>query len=118
MKIDLKDLRSLIQEVMNEYEMDPRARGLLYVGPQGGQQRPKGTPPPLPAAAKKQSGPASATLPQKGALNKFKADVNMALDAAERVQQNIDQANTKEALRWLDKMIQFATSAKSNLETK
>lgn len=118
MKIDLKDLRALIQEVISEYEMDPKARGLLNVGPQGGQQRPKGTPPPLPAAAKKPTGPASAALPQKGALNKFKADVNMAVDAANRVQQNMEQANTKEALRWLDKMIQFATSAKGSLGVK
>lgn len=36
----------------------------------------------------------------------------MAVDAVSRVKANVDAANTKEALRWLDKVIQFATSAK------
>jgi hypothetical protein len=71
----------------------------------------------LPAGANKQQ-PASAALPQNNALGKFKADVNMAVDAAQRVQQNIQQSNTKEALRWLDKMIGFATSAKTSLNVK
>lgn len=112
MKIDLKTLRAVIQEVLNEYEMDPAARGLLNVGPQAAKKGP----PPLPAGAP--GAKASSALPQKGALNKFKADVNMAVDAANRVKQNVEQANTKEALRWLDKMIQFANSAKGTLNVK
>jgi len=114
MKIDLKTLRAVIREVLNEYEMDPAARGLLNVGPQAK----KGPPPLPPGAPGAKPAPASSALPQKGALNKFKADVNMAVDAANRVKQNVENANTKEALRWLDKMIQFANSAKGTLNVK
>jgi hypothetical protein len=117
MKIDLNTLRAIIREAINEYEapMDPKARGLLNVGPQGAKKGP----PPLPKGAPgAKPAPASAALPQKNALGKFKADVNMAVDAANKVQQNIEQANTKEALRWLDKMIGFAQSAKSSLGAK
>lgn len=117
MKIDLSELRAIIQEVLNEYEapMDPKARGLLNVGPQGAK---KGPPPLPPGAPGAKPAPASSALPQKNALGKFKADIKMAVDAGARVQQNVDQANTKEALRWLDKMISFATSAKSSLGVK
>ena len=42
----------------------------------------------------------------------------MAMDAAGRVKEHSATANTKEALRWLDKMVQFATMAKNALEGK
>lgn len=96
--------------------MTPQARSLLNFGPQATTPAKK-APPPLPAAAKAQQ-PASAALPQKGALNKFKADVNMAVDAASKVKEAVDAANTKEALRWIEKLIGFATSAKSVLGVK
>ena len=107
---ELRDIiRSVLEEDVGQFQMPPSAHTLLNRGP---EQR-KG-PPPLPAAAKKQQ-PASAALPQKGALDKFKADVNMTADAASRVKAAVDAADTKEALRWLDKVISYATSAKSNL---
>lgn len=76
-----------------------------------GVSRPQ--PPPLPAAARQQ--PASAALPKKGALHKFKASLNMAADAGARAKEASEQANTKEALRWLDKTIEYATAAKKQL---
>lgn len=117
MKIRISELRDIIQNVLEEdmagyTGMTPQAHGMLNTNPNAANAAKKG-PPPLPAAAKKQ--PASAALPQKGALTKFKADVNMAADAASRVKAAVEQANTPEALRWLDKMIAFATSAKANL---
>ena len=89
--------------------MSPQMHAQLNTG----SQQKKG-PPPLPARAQGAQAPASAALPQRGALNKFKADVNMAIDAANKVKENVDSANTKEALRWLDKVIAFATSAKNS----
>jgi hypothetical protein len=109
--MDLNELKALIRSVIEE-DVPPLAG-------QNAAAKAPGAPPPLPnkAAAQGQN-PASAALPKPGALNKFKADVNMAADAAMRVKQNVDSANTKEALRWLDKLIQFATSAKSQLGSK
>lgn len=101
--LDLKELRELVRTVLEE--------DVPGVMPQGVRS----VPPPLPQAARK---PASAALPAPNALNKFKADVNMAVDAATRVKAAVDAADTKEALRWLDKVISFATSAKTNLNVK
>lgn len=110
-KIRISELREIIQSVIEEDMTN-------FMRP----QRPAAQPPPLPPGApnarKAAPAPASAALPQKGALNKFKADVNMAVDAANRVKEHVDAANTKEALRWLDKVIQFATSAKGTLGVK
>jgi hypothetical protein len=93
--------------------MPASARGLLNVGPQG---QSKATPPPLPKAAQQQAQkPASAALPQNNALGKFKSSLNMAADAGARAKQASEAANTKEALRWLDKMIEYATAAKKTL---
>jgi hypothetical protein len=66
-------------------------------------------PPPLPG--KKPGGGAPN-------LKGFKADCNMMADAASRVKQILDagQGDTKEALRWLDKVVQFAQSAQKNLK--
>lgn len=61
--------------------------------------------------------PASASLPQKGALHRFKANVNMMADASSRARDAVESANTKEALRWLDKVISFATSARDSLKS-
>lgn len=85
--------------------MPASAQGLLNVGPG------KAKPPPLPTAAK----PASAALPGKDALTKFKSSLNMAADAGARAKQASEQANTKEALRWLDKMVEYANAAKKQL---
>jgi len=67
-------------------------------------------PPPLPG--KKPGGGAPN-------LKGFKADCNMMTDAASRVKQILDagQGDTKEALRWLDKVVQFAQSAQKNLKS-
>lgn len=114
-KLRISELRDIIRDVIEEdvagFGQKPRA-----VPPPLPPKRPapvqqQATPQQAPAAQK----PASAALPQKGALNKFKADVNMTADAAARVKAAVDAADTKEALRWLDKVIAFATSAKSNL---
>ena len=66
-------------------------------------------PPPLPQK-KPGGGPPN--------LKGFKADCNMMADAASRVKQILDagQGDTKEALRWLDKVVQFAQSAQKNLK--
>ena len=108
-KIRISELREIIQSVIEEDMTN-------FMRP----QRPAAQPPPLPPGVPNgpKAAPASAALPQKGALNKFKADVNMAVDAANRVKEHVDAANTKEALRWLDKVIQFATSAKGTLGVK
>ncbi len=39
----------------------------------------------------------------------------MAADAGARAKQASEQANTKEALRWLDKMVEYANAAKKQL---
>lgn len=67
------------------------------------------SPPPLP-----QKKPGGGAPNLKG----FKADCNMMADAASRVKQILDagQGDTKEALRWLDKVVQFAQSAQKNLK--
>lgn len=113
-KIRIDELREIIRQVLEEdmagYKMPASASALLSTGQ---VQRP--SPPPLPPGAQK---PASAALPQKGALHKFRADVNMTVDAAGRVKAAVESANTKEALRWLDKVIAFATSAKGTLGVK
>lgn len=101
MKLTEKQLRNIINDVLNE-DMDPATATRT------------GGPPPLP----KKQAPASAALPQKGALNKFKADVNMMADAASRVKEAVDGANTKEALRWLEKVVSFATSAQGVLKAR
>jgi hypothetical protein len=107
-------LREAIQQVILELlgPMPASARGLLNVGPQG---QSKATPPPLPKAAQQAQKPASAALPQNNALGKFKSSLNMAADAGARAKQASEAANTKEALRWLDKMIEYATAAKKTL---
>lgn len=50
-------------------------------------------------------------------LKGFKADCNMMADAAARVKEILDagRGNTREAIRWLEKVIHFATSAKKTL---
>lgn len=45
-------------------------------------------------------------------LRKFKSNVNMMVDAAGRVK----DMNVKEALPWLDKIIQFANNAKNSVK--
>lgn len=115
--IDINELRALVREIIKEDmanfkpALTPQAHAMLNTGSS------KNQPPPLPAGAQNQK-PASASLPQKNALNKFKADVNMAVDAAQKVSAAVGQANTKEALRWLDKVIQYASSAKNVLGVK
>lgn len=97
--IDITELRKLVSELLEE-EISQGSGG----------------PPPLPPGASGRTPlPASAALPAPGALNKFKADINMAADAAQKVQAAVASANTPEALRWLDKVIHFATSAKAQL---
>lgn len=113
-------LREAVRQVLLELvgTMPPAAQALLNVGPpssRSGAQPAKSTPPPLPAAAKAQQKPASAALPGKDALTKFKSSLNMAADAGARAKQASEQANTKEALRWLDKTIEYATAAKKQL---
>lgn len=68
----------------------------------------RAAPPPLP-------GKAGGGVPN---LKGFKADCNMMADAASRVKQILDagQGDTKEALRWLGKVVQFAQSAQKNLK--
>ena len=115
---DLSELRAIIRDILKEdmagfnTGMTPQMHAMLNNPGTAGKSKP----PPLPSGAQKQ--PASAALPQKGALNKFKADVNMAADAVSKAQAAIEGANTKEALRWLDKLISFATSAKGSLGVK
>ena len=107
------ELREAIRHVIEELlgpSMPAAARGLLNVGPTPG----KATPPPLPKQAQGQAKP-SAALPQNNALGKFKSSLNMAADAGARAKQASEAANTKEALRWLDKMIEYATTAKKTL---
>ncbi len=98
-ELGISDLRRLVIELLEE----EISQGM-------------GGPPPLPPGASGRTPPpASAGLPAPGALNKFKADINMAADAAQKVQAAVANANTPEALRWLDKVIHFATSAKAQL---
>lgn len=117
--VDLQEIRALIRSILNEdmagfkTGLTPQMHAMLNNPGSVGKSKP----PPLPVAAQKQQ-PASAALPQKGALNKFKADVNMAADAATKAKAAVESANTKEALRWLDKLIGFATSAKGTLGVK
>jgi hypothetical protein len=100
-------LRDVVQQIIAEFmgPMPPAAQALLNVGPN------KAKPPPLPGQARA----ASASLPKKGALTKFKASLSMAAEAGARAKEESEQANTKEALRWLDKMIDYATAAKQQL---
>ena len=100
MKLTLEALRAVIHEVMTE-DAPPAAASAASLG----SDRPL-APPQKPSSGSK--GPN---------LKGFKADVNMAADAASRAKQILDagQGNTKEALRWLDKTISFAQSAKKNL---
>lgn len=107
------DLREAIHQIILELvgPMPASARSLLNVGPQPG----KATPPPLPKQAQGQQAKPSAGLPQNNALGKFKSSLNMAADAGNRAKQASEAANTKEALRWLDKMIEYATAAKKTL---
>ena len=99
MKMTVEQLRSLIEDTLTE-DMEPAA------------VRPRGTPPPLP-----QKKPAAPKPPN---LKAFKANSNMMADAASRVKGIIDagQGNTSEALRWIDKVVHFATQAKSALGGK
>ena len=62
---------------------------------------PKKGPPPLPKKAGNKLAPHEQ-------LRRFKANVNMMRDAANRIQ----DVGVKEALPWLDKVIEFATNAK------
>ena len=98
----LSELRQLIRQVIAEEAASGSAM--------------RTSPPPLPPEANQK--PASAALPAKGALHKFRADVNMAADAASRAKEAVERAETKEALRWLSKVIGFATSAKGLLGEK
>lgn len=103
MKVTVGQLRSLIREAQEQVNEDapPPAASAAALGSD------------RPLAPKKPPVPG-----QKGPnLKGFKADCNMMADAASRVKQILDagQGNTKEALRWLDKTIQFAQSAKKNL---
>lgn len=66
-------------------------------------------------AAQSTPPPPSAALPQNNALGKFRADVGMVADAANRAKDAMDRADTKEALRWLEKAVGFATSARALL---
>ncbi len=118
---DLTELRAIIRDILLQEDMagfntgmTPQMHAMLN---NPGSPAGKSKPPPLPPGAQKQQ-PASAALPQKGALDKFKTDVNMAVDAASKVKASMDATNTKEALRWLDKLIGFATSAKGSLGVK
>lgn len=96
-KLTEQHLRDIINDVLNE-DMMPAS-----MHPSVGDR--------APARPTQKQGPKAPNL--KG----FKADVNMMADAANRVKQILDagQGNTKEALRWLDKVVQFASSAKQTL---
>lgn len=106
MKVTIGQLRSLIREAQEQVNED--------------------VPPPAmhPSALKARGDNAPLAPPQKPSsgqkapnLKGFKADCSMMADAASRVKQILDagQGNTKEALRWVDKTIQFAQSAKKSL---
>jgi len=94
-KLNESDIRSLINEILSEDLMPPGFH------PSVGDR-------PI-AAPKPKSG-----LPN---LKAFKTDCNMMADAAGKVKAILDagQGNTKEALRWIDRVIQYATSAKKGL---
>ena len=104
MKLTVGQLRSLIREASEQVNEDapPPAASAAALG----SDRPL-------APSKKPPVPGSKAPNLKG----FKADCNMMADAAGRVKQILDagQGNTKEALRWVDKTIQFAQSAKKAL---
>jgi len=115
MKIKASQLRQVIREMveesgMYEEEMSEDLEPKTYPSPWDAEQK-KG-PPPLPGKKPAGGGPPN--------LKGFKADCNMMSDAANRVKTILDagQGNTKEALRWLDKVIQFATSAKGAFKVK
>lgn len=95
-KLNEADIRNLVQQLMNEDMETPTQHPSAPTGRK---------PPPLPTK-QKSGGPPN--------LKVFKADCNMMADAAQRVKDILDagQGNTKEAIRWLDKVIQFASSAK------
>jgi hypothetical protein len=95
-KVNVATLRNLIQGALTEDVMPASFHPVAGDRPQAPQKRPGDGAPNL-----------------KG----FKADCHMMSDAADKVKQILDsgQGNTKEALRWLDKVVQFATSAKKSL---
>lgn len=97
MKLTEKTLRRIINEVMNE-DLAP-------------------APPvdPTNAEAPQAKRPGSARAPD---LKGFKANCNMMADAAGRVKQILDagRGETKEALRWLDKVVQYAQTAQKILK--
>lgn len=101
MKVTVGQLRALIKEAVNEDAPPPAMSGASL-----GSDRPL-TKPSVPR-------PGGTKAPN---LKGFKADCNMMADAAGRVKQILDagQGNTKEALRWLDKVLQFGQSAKKHL---
>lgn len=100
MKVTVGQLRSLIKEAINEEAPPPAAHAASL-----GSDRPL-APEKKPAIGQKAPN-----------LKVFKANVNMMADAADRVKQVLDagQGNTKEALRWLDKAMQFGQTAKKAL---
>lgn len=104
MKVTVGQLRQLIKETRESVNEDapPPAASASALGSD------------RPLAPKKPPVPSGSKAPN---LKGFKADVNMAAAAASRCKQILDagQGNTKEALRWLDKVVQFAQSAKKNL---
>lgn len=108
MKVTVGQLRSLIR-VTQETISEDVAPAKTYPSPWDNVPQKKG-PPQVPG--KKPGGAPN--------LKGFKAEANMMADAASRVKQILDagQGNTKEALRWLDKVIQHATSAKGALGQK
>lgn len=101
MKVTVGQLRALVRETVNEDATPPAASAAAL-----GSDRPL-------APSKKPPVPG-----QKGPnLKGFKADLSMMADAAGRAKQIVDagQGNTKEALRWLDKALQFGQQAKKAL---
>lgn len=100
----LSELKAIVREIIEEEAATVPGRSV---------------PPPLPPGAPGATPqPASASLPKKGALHKFRADTNMAADAANKAKEAMERADTKEALRWLAKAAAFATSARNLLGEK
>lgn len=105
MKVTVGQLRALINEAKREHLNEDAPSPNVSAAALGSDRPLAPKKPPVPGG---QKGPN---------LKGFKADVNMAADAVGRCKQILEagQGNTKEALRWLDKAIQFAQSAKKNL---
>lgn len=99
-KLTEEQLRDIIADVINEDMMPPKMHPSTW-------------------NSSDKAPPSSKSGAKSGVpnLKAFKADCGMMADAANKVKQILDsgQGNTKEALRWLDKVIQFAQSAKGSL---